>query len=74
MIDKDRGRGQDLCLRFFEKVQSFTPFDRMSGIRSVSSTDLSVSMPTSDPFVLVPNPFLYAPFPSLCPAVLGKEP
>jgi hypothetical protein len=35
-IDKDRCRGQDLCLRFFEKVRSVTPFDRMSGIRSVS--------------------------------------
>ncbi len=34
--DKDHGRGQDLCLRFFEKVRSFTPFDRWSGIRSVS--------------------------------------
>ncbi len=36
MINKDHGRGQDLCLRIFKKVRSFTPFDRMSGIRSVS--------------------------------------
>jgi hypothetical protein len=35
-IDKDRGRGQDLCLRFCEKAWSFTPFDQMTGIRSVS--------------------------------------
>ncbi len=26
-IDKDRGRRHDLCLRFFEKVRSFTPFE-----------------------------------------------
>ncbi len=36
MINKDRGRGQDLCLRFFEKVWSLTPFDWMLGIRMVS--------------------------------------
>jgi hypothetical protein len=35
-IDKDPGRGHDLCLRFFEKVQSFTSFHRRSGIKSVS--------------------------------------
>jgi hypothetical protein len=35
-INNKRGRGHDLCLRFFEKVQSFTPFDGRSGIRLVS--------------------------------------
>ncbi len=33
MIDKDRGSGNDLCLRFFQKVRSFTPFDWRSGIQ-----------------------------------------
>ncbi len=34
--DNNRGRGHDLCLRVFEKVLSFTPFDRRPGNRSVS--------------------------------------
>ncbi len=33
---RHQGRGQDLCLQFFEKIRYFTPFDRISGIRSAS--------------------------------------
>jgi len=36
VIDNHRGRGHDLWFQFFKKVRSFTPFHRMSGIRSVS--------------------------------------
>ncbi len=35
-MDKDRGRGHNLCLQFFEKLWSFTPFHQRSGIWSVS--------------------------------------
>ncbi len=40
-IYKDGGRGQDLCLWFFEKVWFFTPFDWRSGIRTVSGMRLT---------------------------------
>ncbi len=57
----DCGRGHDLCLRFFEKIQDFTPFDRMSGIRSVSGirpTCLCWCPPLIDTFALnAPLPF-----------------
>jgi hypothetical protein len=36
VIDNDRGRGNDLCLRVFEKVWSFTHLGRRLGIRSMS--------------------------------------
>jgi hypothetical protein len=36
VIDNDPGRGNDLCLRVFKKVWSFTHFGRRLGIRSVS--------------------------------------
>ncbi len=36
MMENDRGKGHNLFLRFFKKIWYFTPFDRMSGVRSVS--------------------------------------
>jgi hypothetical protein len=36
----NRGRGHNLCLRFFKKVRSFTPTDLRSGILSLSSIRL----------------------------------
>jgi len=34
----DRCFGLDFCLRLFEKLRYFNPFDRMSGIRSASAS------------------------------------
>jgi hypothetical protein len=39
VIDIDRCRGHNLCLRFLKKVGSFTPFVRRSGFRSVWAFD-----------------------------------